>query len=119
MKFRPQRNDILACGKGFLHAYDLTKQSVSVSLRGIKKDQIVSCVDVPSLQSENIHQTQHLAALGFYDKSVRLFSVQDGSEVTQIKVPEHPKRLDPYRRHHSGLVLTGQLVDVVHRRQTG
>lgn len=69
-----------------MRAWNIETLALNTQLKKIKKDDVISCVATPHPLSDNRSQTQNLIAIGSYDKSVRLCSLKDGIEITQMKV---------------------------------
>ncbi|CAD8107408.1 unnamed protein product [Paramecium sonneborni] len=84
MKKLSESNNIIGCGKGFLHEYDLSKSQI-INYKSIKNYEYISCVDCCE-QNENYGIAKNILLLGQFNKIIKIVDTQQDKQIAEAKV---------------------------------
>ncbi|CAD8185757.1 unnamed protein product [Paramecium pentaurelia] len=84
MKRLTESNNVIGCGKGFLHEYDLQKFSI-INYKCIKNYEYISCLDCCE-QNENYGIAKNILLLGQFNKIIKIVDTLQDKQIGEAKV---------------------------------
>ncbi|KAM3143748.1 hypothetical protein pb186bvf_004244 [Paramecium bursaria] len=84
IKFREDTRDVIGCGKGFIHSYNLQTNKIH-KLRCINKTEYGSCLDV-SIINQNHSMTKDLVLVGYFNKLIKIIDTKEDKIISEARI---------------------------------